>query len=254
MPYPTPYPDVNAVLDRLLANVQTVLADRFAGMYLYGSLSSGDFDPRRSDIDFVVTTTGELTEDVIAALDSMHTQIMSSGLKWAKKLEGSYIPQAALRRYDPDGPPYPTLNEGRFYLAPHGSDWIIQRHIIREHGVRLAGPPLQTVVDPVQPDDLRGAVRGILAEWWAPMLDNPDWLGRDEYQAFAVLTMCRALHALEHGDIASKPVAARWVQQTHGEWADLIERALAWHHGDPWDELEQTLAFMRYTLERALET
>jgi hypothetical protein len=240
------------VLDHLLADVQTVLADRFAGMYLYGSLSSGDFDPRRSDIDFVVTTTVELPEDVIAALDNMHTRIMSGGMKWAKKLEGSYIPQAALRRYDPKGPPYPTLNEGHFYMAPHGSDWIIQRHIIREHGVTLAGPPPATVIDRVQPDDLRGAVRGILAEWWAPMLDNPDWLRRDEYQAFAVLTMCRALYALEHGDIASKPVAARWVQKTHNEWAELIERALAWHHGDSWDDLEQTLAFMRYTLARVL--
>ena len=148
MPYPTPYRDVNAVLDRLLADVQTVLADRFAGMYLYGSLSSGDFDPQRSDIDFLVTTTGELPEEIITALDAMHTRIMSSGLKWAKKLEGSYIPQDALRRYDPAGPPYPTLNEGRFYMAPHGSDWIIQRHIIREHGVTLAGPPPQAVIDP----------------------------------------------------------------------------------------------------------
>jgi hypothetical protein len=207
----------------------------------------------RSDIDFVVTTTGELPQDVITALDAMHTRLMSSGLKWAKKLEGSYIPQDALRRYDPAGPPYPTLNEGHFYMAPHGSDWIIQRHIVREHGVTLAGPPPKTVIDPVQPDDLRRAVRGVLTEWWAPMLDNPDWLRSDEYQAFAVLTMCRALHALEHGDIASKPVAARWFQQTHGgPWTDLIERSLAWPNGAPGDQLDQTLAFMRYVLERAL--
>jgi predicted nucleotidyltransferase len=253
MPYPTPYPDVNAVLDRLLSDVQTVLGDYFAGMYLYGSLSSGDFDPQRSDIDFLVVTTGELPGEMIAALEAMHSQIMSSGLKWARKLEGSYIPRDALRRYDPAGPPYPTLNEGRFYVAPHGSDWIIQRHIIREHGVTLAGPAPHTLIDPVQPDDLRRAVRGILAEWWAPMLDNPAWLRSDEYQAYAVLTMCRALHTLEHGDIVSKPVAARWVRDTLGEpWAALIERALTWQPGAPWDELGQTLGFIRYTLARAL--
>ena len=36
------------------------------------------------------------------------------------------------------------------------------------------------------------------------------------------------------------------------ESAALIERALAWHHGDPWDDLDQTLAFMRYALALAL--
>ncbi len=45
---PTPYPDVNAVLHRLLAEVQAVLGERFVGLYLYGSLAGGDFDPDTS--------------------------------------------------------------------------------------------------------------------------------------------------------------------------------------------------------------
>ena len=41
---PTPYADVNAILGLLLARVERILGDQFTGMYLYGSLSSGDFD------------------------------------------------------------------------------------------------------------------------------------------------------------------------------------------------------------------
>ena len=48
---PTAYPDVNAVLAELSASVQTVLGHHFVGMYLYGSLALGDFNPRSSDID-----------------------------------------------------------------------------------------------------------------------------------------------------------------------------------------------------------
>jgi predicted nucleotidyltransferase len=55
--FPTPYPDVNEVLLTLLDNVRAILGDYFTGMYLYGSLASGDFDPRRSDIDFLVVTS-----------------------------------------------------------------------------------------------------------------------------------------------------------------------------------------------------
>jgi hypothetical protein len=255
-PDPTPYPDVNAVLDGLLSDVQTVLGDHFSGMYLYGSLASGDFDPHRSDIDFLVVTTGELPDEIIPALEAMHMRILSSGLKWASKLEGSYLPQHALRRYNPDDPPRPAINEGRFYLDCHRSDWVIQRHIIREHGLTLAGPSPRDLIDPVQPDDLRQAVRGILVEWWSPILHDPARLSTSEYQAFGVLTMCRALHTLQHGIIASKPAAARWAQAALGEpWAALIEYALAWQRDMPWDaHLDQTLDFVRYTLDRARQS
>jgi hypothetical protein len=43
-----------------------------------------------------------------------------------------------------------------------------------------------------------------------------------EYQAYAILTMCRALYTLQHGTVVSKSVAARWAQEVLGErWAAL---------------------------------
>ena len=252
MSHPTPYPDVNEVLNLLLSNVRTILGDHFVGMYLYGSLASGDFDPHRSDIDFVVVTDGDLPEERIAALETMHTRIAASGLKWVAKLEGAYVPRHTIRRHDPT--PCPTYNEGHFQVSQLGSDWDIQRHIIREHGAVVVGPAPHTLIDPVQPNDVRRAVLGVLHEWWAPMLDDPAWLhGRSEYQAFAVLTMCRALYTLHHGDISSKPVAARWAQKTLGApWAAVIEWAL---HDAQSDHLNETLDFMRYALanSRAFE-
>ncbi|MGQ9631818.1 MAG: aminoglycoside adenylyltransferase domain-containing protein [bacterium] len=251
--HPTPYPDVNAVLHILLSSVQTILGDRFIGMYLYGSLASDDFDPQRSDIDFVVVTADELPDEILLALEAMHSRITASGLKWATKLEGSYIPQRALRRYDPTDAPCPYINEGSFRVGRQGSDWVIQRHIIREQGVVVAGPAPQTLIDPVQPNDLRRAVLGFLREWWSPMLHSPDpRLHGSEYQAYAVLTMCRALYTLQYGTVVSKSVAARWAREALGErWATLIERALSWQHDTQSDNMGETLDFIRYTLERS---
>ncbi len=246
---PTPYPDINAVLNLLLTNVQAILGDRFVGLYLYGSLASGDFDPQRSDIDFVVVTATELPNELMPALAAMHAQLAASDLPWAKKLEGSYIPQGALRRYAPTDPPRPQVNEGRFYLAAHESDWIIQRQILREQGILVTGPDLATMIDPVQPNAVRQAVVEILAAWWAPMLDNATRLQSREYQAYAVLSMCRALYTLQHGSVASKSSSARWAQTTlHQHWAALIERAVAWPHDPQPDNVAETLAFIRYTL------
>ena len=95
---PTPYPDVNEILQILLDEVKSVLDQQFVGKYLYGSLSSGDFHPDASDIDFLVVTEELLSEKTIAALESMHLRIWDTGLKWTDKLEGSYIPEKHLRR------------------------------------------------------------------------------------------------------------------------------------------------------------
>ena len=248
----TPYPDVNALLHDLLRGAQTILGENFAGLYLYGSLSSGDFNPNSSDIDFVVVTAVPVPADQLPQLAALHQELTAVHPHWATHLEGSYIPLADLRCYRSDGGPYPHWHERRFYVAGHGSDWIIQRYVLREMGVRLAGPPPDSLIDPVSPDDLRRAVRGVLAEWWAPMLDNSTWLQDRLYQVFCVLTMCRALHTLETGTVASKPVAARWAMGLeNGRFTAAITTALAWPREPQPDDLPTTLDLLRYTIERA---
>ncbi|MCL5996134.1 MAG: DUF4111 domain-containing protein [Chloroflexi bacterium] len=248
--FPTPYPDVNAVLDALLAGVQTVLGDHLIGMYVHGSLANGDFDPQRSDIDLLAVTAAELPAEMLRALKAMHARITAGDLAWKTNVEISYIPQQALRRYDPAHHHHPALRaDGSFDVDGHGSDWVIQRYIIREKGYALVGPPPQTLIDPVRPDELRRAAQGILREWWAPQLDDHSHLLTSEYQAYAILTMCRSLYTLKHGTVSSKPVAARWAQQAlEPRWAALIEQALAWRHGAELGRLNETLDLIRYTL------
>jgi RimJ/RimL family protein N-acetyltransferase len=250
-PAPTPYPDVNAALDALRSGAQAVLGPRLVGLYLYGSLASGDFDPDRSDIDFLAVTDGPLPEETVRQLEAMHARLAADGPAWAARLEGYYLPQADLRRYPPAGVTCPHINEGRFYLGRHGGDAVIQHYVVREWGVALAGPPPRDLIDPILPDELREAVRDILRGWWAPMLDDPSRLRSREYQAYAVLTLCRALYTLEHGTVVSKPAAARWARETlGGRWPGLIERALAWPRAPQPDELDDTLSFLHLALER----
>jgi len=253
---PTAYREVNEILDLLLTGVQEILKSQFVGMYLYGSLSTGDFNPESSDIDFLVVTTGTLSNKIIAELESMHQRIWKSGQTWASRLEGSYIPKREIRRHDPRNAPCPTVNEGKFFLDKRGSDWIIQRHVIREQGVILAGPDPKTLIDPVNPKEIRSAVKGVLNEWWFPMLEDPTWLREhgSEYHAFAILTMCRALYTLEKGTIVSKQTAARWVQGKLGEsWSQVIEEAIhAQKHGAEASGLfNNALQLIRITREMA---
>lgn len=252
---PTPYADVNAVVASLLAELRAVLRDQFAGLYLHGSLATGDFDPATSDIDFVVVTGKELPNAAVVVLAAMHRRIRAGGSAWAARLEGSYIPRPALRRYDPANARHPSLKiegGGQFGVRHHHSDWVIQRHILRQHGVVVAAPPPGSLIDPVSPDQLRAAVRTILTEWWARSLDDATWLATGEYQAFAVLTMCRALHTLRHGTVVSKPAAARWAGETlPAPWPAIIDHARNWQDAATAIDLSSTLAFIRFTLAQA---
>lgn len=249
---PTPYQDVNEILNLLLTSAKEILREQFVGMYLYGSLSSGDFNSETSDIDFLFVTGGVLSQETIDQLEQMHKETWATSHKRAGELEGAYVPKSLIRRHDPNGAPCPTINEGKFYLAPLGSDWIIQRHVVREYGVVVEGPDPRALIDFVSPDDIRGAVMGVLREWWFPMLEDPSWLTKNHrgYHSYAILSMCRALHALQHGTIVSKPVAARWAKENLPDrWASTIDLALLAQkpHPEKFELLHDALELIQYT-------
>src|SRR5215207_1348747 len=131
---PTPHPAVNKILNLLRSNVKEILAGQFIGMYLFGSLANGDFD-QHSDIDVLFVTKDEIKDKVFSSLQAMHTQLASLDSPWSTQLEVSYIPQKALRRFDPADKLHPHLDRGHgetLHWMAHESNWIIQRHSLRE--------------------------------------------------------------------------------------------------------------------------
>ncbi len=237
-------------------------------MYLYGSLASGDFD-RESDVDYVVVTTDVLSDNLFSALDAMHTRIATMDSWCATQLEGSYIPLHTLRQYDPVRALHIHIDRGwgeRLHRMKMDSDllsrawwggWVILRENLRECGITLAGPPPQTMIDPVSPDDLRQAASAILHGWTKQMLDNPAEISSRGYQSYTVLTLCRILYTLEHGAVVSKPVAAKWAQENlDARWSPLIDRAWVGRQNPGWkaesDDVSGTLDLICYILQTSL--
>jgi predicted nucleotidyltransferase len=254
---PTLHFDVNDVLCQILDNVRAILGDQFVGLHLYGSLALGDFDPQGSDIDIVIVTVGELSEENFVSLRDMHDRLATTDSRWSVDVECSYIPLAALRRYDGSRPTdYPRLERGQnkqLEVVKHDTDWILNYYVLREHGVVVAGPDPKTLIDPIRPDQLRQAVRDLLW-WWESLLVDTGQIEHSGYQIYAILTMCRILYTHQYGTVASKPVAGRWAQEKlTPRWASLIESALTWQSGQPAGRLSETLDFIRFTLAQFKE-
>src|SRR5436189_78860 len=131
----TSHPEINHVLDILLAQIQAILGKKLVGVYLYGSLVTGDFDTEISDIDVLAALSSEIDE-----------------------------------------------KEFRESVKDHTKSW---------------------------------------GEWMNDMHTRPA-------QAYAILTLCRALYSYTYGEQVSKRKAAEWAQTALSEWSSLIQNALIW--------------------------
>lgn len=259
-PWPTPLPEVNRAVARLRDRAGEALGDRLVGLYLHGSLALGDFYPAASDIDFHAATAGELDGPALERLAAMHAGFKAEG-GWPARLEGVYFPVTTLRRPDPVGAPAPTVGVD-WDLRPGrpGPTWVLDRWITREHGVVVTGPDPRDLIDPIGPADLRAAVLASLLGDWAGRLEkgaDVGWLRPRNYQAFAVLTICRDLHVLERGTVVAKPAAAAWAMgRLPPPWPAQVERAMAWRADERVDDrhLPETLGFVAHAVGLARAT
>ena len=256
---PTAYQDVNVALRHLLMSIRAILGEHFLGMYLDGSLALGDFDPRSSDIDYLVVTNCALSDEAFSALREMHARFNAGGSPWATEVEALYVPREALRRADPAYALLPHIQRGpaeTLVLDDLGGGWVLHLHVLREHGVALVGPDPRSLIDPVHPDELRWASADLMETWWGPMTDDvePKFESHVGYRVYTAITMCRILYTLQFGTVVSKPVAARWaLEALDPAWKDVIRFALAWRKDDSAPRAGgaiETTELVRYTLAR----
>jgi len=246
---PTKYKEINELLQQLLTQIKSILADKFVGMYIGGSLSSDSFQCETSDIDCYIIAASKLSKSVLKNIERMHNQFYLSKLKYAQKIEASYIPQKDLLHFNPSGI-RPYFNEGCYYLGEYGNNYIIELHVLREKGISISGPDIKSLIKKISPQDLILAIQKNLHEYWEVILSDLSKFKRSDYQVFAILTMCRTLYSLETGAITSKIEAAQWTLQRLDRWKNLIEHAITWNPGQELNKVDETQQFIKYTINK----
>lgn len=258
---PTPYNDLNLVLDELVKSVREILEGNFLGAYLQGSFAVGDFD-RHSDADFIIVINEELSDPQLNSLQEMHKRIYNIDCPWAQYLEGSYFPKKLLRLHSCDSPLW-YLDNGSCILEKSRHDNFLHiRSVLYDCGVRLAGPPIRSLINLVPVESLRDEIFYLTMKWGNEILSNSEVINSHFYQSFAVLSFCRALHDIHTGRINSKRAGALWIKANlDASWNDLIDRSWS---GCPSpeissrkpahpDELRLTIDFIRYMMAQIKE-
>lgn len=207
--------------------MREALGDNVLGVYLGGSLALGDFDPETSDVDVLAVTELPLSREEIARLAVLAGNLPPSGNHFGLDYEAYLIDRATVRRFVPGQRHVKVASDEPLDWIEHRPCWVIERWIVREHGVTLMGSDPKTLIDPVAPDDLRAAAVGELQARLRHWRDG-SWpmseMAHRGAQAFEVETVCRALHTVETGEPSTKRAAVAWALKALPErWRDLIE-------------------------------
>lgn len=229
----TEYPVVNQIMSSMMTELFKIVGkEGIVGINLTGSLAEGDFRPGKSDIDFIVVTKDYLPDEISNKIGEMHSHLSEEGIP--VKLDGDYVPQSAIKKYDPQNSTYPHLgSDGHFAIEGHDIGDIISWSILRNSGVILYGQSPENFIDEIGPEELTNANYQTMKNWWEPMLLTDKLESDEEYQAFAILTMCRILYHFECGKMISKDAAAEWAKNEFPQFSNAIKLSQEWQKGNP---------------------
>lgn len=220
---------VNPILAQLTTGLKSILREELIGIYLYGSLITGDFAPGISDIDLVVVMTAGLDSTKFDALHRLHQSVVERQPEWHDRLELAYISGIALRTFRRQSSTIGIISPGEpFHLLEAGDDWLISWYKLRNDGLAVAGPPIISLIDDIPHQAYLRAV----AEHICHYRESVKKPHNKQALSYIVLTVARGLYTLAFRRAPSKFTAAAWAQQRYPLWAELIERSLAWR-ADP---------------------
>lgn len=221
---PTVYPDINQLLYELLTHMQSILGDKLVGLYLYGSLVWGDFDYDTSDIDMLAATASDVDDHELEQLRQMHTEFVQQHPQWNDRIEVQYFSLAGLKTFKTQASNMVNISPSEpIHRIQAGSEWLTNWYFVLDYGITLYGPPPASFILPISKAEFIQAVYNHAMQWREYVkntLDSP------QYQAYAILTLCRALYTTRNGEQVSKKRAAEWAAEQLPEQATLIQRAL----------------------------
>ncbi|SBT38286.1 nucleotidyltransferase domain-containing protein [Micromonospora narathiwatensis] len=239
-------PPVVAEFGRELAALNWV-----GGLLVAGSLATGDYLPRVSDLDLVALVDGPVDADRQATLAALHGRLDTDSGE-GLRLGCVYVDTARMLDVQVR---HPTWTHGQ--LVQRILSGITRAELVR-HGYAIFGPAPRDVLPPMSADDVRAAARAELTGYWAWAARRP-WLWWDPVIADLGLTsMARGRYALRHGELLTKSEAIQ--RAAAPGW--LIDQLAARRRGEnvssprlpaaliAWRDARRTVARARKELER----
>lgn len=180
--------------------ISKALRDNFLGFYIMGSFVMGDWDPQRSDIDFIVVTRKPLNKEESIQVGKLHQSLSKSDV--GKKLDGAYtyLQQLQEKRFEEKT----GSVENHEFIADSpchlSADNIL---CLLQYGKCILGKPIKELSLSVSDEELVQAAQDMLIE------DADEIDKKQDFQALydILIDMLRCIYTLETKKLPTKPRA-----------------------------------------------
>ncbi len=253
--------DVALIVDRYLQLADQALPGTLEGLYLTGSVALADFQPGRSDIDFIAVAKALLSAKELDRLQDVHRDLATEHPKpW---FSGIYVTWVDRQSNPVDLKSVPFHHESRFGrtggFEANPSVWLT----LRRYPLSFRGPARPDVWH--DPAVLRQWNLDNLNSYWQGwtsrhrrLLGRGLYLLTDEALAWCVPGVSRLHYTITTGNITSKSGACQYALGTFpARWHPIIREALAIRNGErsryriPFARRRDALAFMQFVIDNA---
>ena len=209
-------------LARVAKDLSRILRGNFVGFYIMGSFVMGDWDPKRSDIDFIAVTRKPLDKRESLEIGKMHKSLSQSDL--GKKLDGAYtyLEQLQQKRFEERTGSFED-HEFKADCPCHlSADNVL---CLLEYGKCIQGVPIKELGLSVSDEELSQAAYDMLLE------DINEIDKKEDFQTlyYILIDMLRCIYTLETGKLPTKSKAIEYCRNLVGK--DLYENIKALREG-----------------------
>ena len=217
--------------------VQQLVGPNLVGVYLFGSLAMGCFNPRSSDVDLLIVTNSGMAAETKKRVAEALLRLSNA----PTPLEVTFLTNESLQRWrhpspydfhfseDCRGEHEQILRRGEWpcWQGTQGenSHVAVSVTVARERGITLFGAPAHSTLPQVPERDFIAAI-----------LADSRWVRErmNQFPAYAILNHCRTLAYLREKQVLSKTAGGVWaLTALPGEYHDLIAQALEEYGGGP---------------------
>ena len=199
------------LIQRFVKSAADILQENLTGIYLHGSAAMGCYQPKKSDLDFLVVVRENMTDsakrvfmDTLIALDA---EGPSKGIEMSivtRNVCNPFIyPTPFILHYSRMHTEWYRRDPEEYIQKMSGTDKDLAAHftVIRSRGQCLYGLPVQTVFGEVPERDYLDSIWNDVSGAEEEITDNPMYL---------ILNLARVLAYLKEKTILSKREGGAW--------------------------------------------